>query len=55
MVRDPTAEMKRIRHELGAADGFNVGRIFARLRQMEGNPNAKSFTDRHAESRITKR
>ncbi len=41
MIPDPTAEMKRIRHELGAADGFDVGRIFARLRQMEADPDRK--------------
>ena len=35
MIPDPTAEIKRIRHELGAADGFDVGRIFARLRRLE--------------------
>ncbi len=35
MIPDPTAEIKKIRHELGAADGFDVGRIFARLRQLE--------------------
>ena len=37
MIPDPTAEMKRIRHELGAADGFDVSRIFARLRQLEAD------------------
>ena len=37
MIPDPTAEMKRIRHELGAADGFDVCRIFARLRQLEAD------------------
>ncbi|HMO13348.1 MAG TPA: hypothetical protein PKD64_06300 [Pirellulaceae bacterium] len=35
MIPDPTAEIKRIRHELGAADGFDVERIFARLRRLE--------------------
>lgn len=35
MIPDPTAEMKRIRHELGAADDFDVRRIFARLRRLE--------------------
>lgn len=41
MIPDPTVEIKRIRHELGAADGFDVGRIFARLRQMEAETDRK--------------
>lgn len=41
MIPDPTAEIKRIRHELGAADGFDVSRIFARLRQMEADSDRK--------------
>lgn len=41
MIPDPTAEIKRIRHELGAADGFDVSRIFARLRQMEAASDRK--------------
>lgn len=41
MIPDPTAEIKRIRHELGAADGFDVGRIFARLRQLEAETDRK--------------
>ncbi len=41
MIPDPTAEIKRIRHELGAADGFDVSRIFARLRQLEADSDRK--------------
>jgi len=41
MIPDPTAEMKRIRHELGAADGFDVSRIFARLRKLEADSDRK--------------
>ena len=32
---DPTAEIKRIRHELGAEDGFDIAKIFARLQRQE--------------------
>jgi len=35
MVPDPTAEIKRIRHELGAEDDFDIAKIFARLRRAE--------------------
>ena len=35
MIPDPTAEIKRIRHELGAADDFDIAKIFARLRLAE--------------------
>lgn len=35
MIPDPTAEIKRIRHELGAADDFDIAKIFARLRRAE--------------------
>ena len=35
MEPDPTAEIKRIRHELGAADGYDLDRIFARARRLE--------------------
>ena len=37
MIPDPTAEIKRIRHQLGAEDEFDVGRIFERLRRMRVN------------------
>jgi len=35
MVSDPTAEVKRIRHELGAEDDFDIAKMFARLRRKE--------------------
>ncbi len=35
MIPDPTAEIKRIRHALGAADNFDIAKIFARLRRAE--------------------
>ncbi len=35
MIPDPTLEIKRIRHELGAADDFDINKIFARLRDAE--------------------
>jgi hypothetical protein len=41
MIPDPTAEIKRIRHELGAEDGFDVDRIFARLRRIETDSGRK--------------
>ena len=34
MTPDPTSEIKRIRHQLGADDEFDLNRIFARLREM---------------------
>ena len=37
MIPDPTAEIKRIRHELGAADDFDIAKIFARLRRTESD------------------
>ena len=33
MTPDPTTEIKRIRHQLGADDDFDLNRIFARLRK----------------------
>ena len=35
MVPDPTAEIKRIRHQLGAEMDFDVDRIFAELRRRQ--------------------
>ena len=35
MVPDPTAEIKRIRHELGAETNFDLDRIFAQLRRRQ--------------------
>ena len=35
MIPDPTAEIKRIRHQLGADDGFDLDRIFARIRRLQ--------------------
>ena len=35
MIPDPTAEIKRIRHELGAEDDFDIAKIFTRLRRAE--------------------
>jgi hypothetical protein len=35
MVPDPTAEIKRIRHQLGAEMDFDLGRIFAELRRRQ--------------------
>jgi len=38
-IPDPTAEMQRIRHHLGADANFDLGRIFAELRrQQEKSP-----------------
>ncbi|MEM6364762.1 MAG: hypothetical protein AAF745_10065 [Planctomycetota bacterium] len=34
MTLDPTSEIKRIRHQLGAEDDFDLDRIFSRLRRM---------------------
>ena len=39
MIPDPTDEIKRIRHRLGADANFDLGRIFADLRrQQESSP-----------------
>ncbi len=35
MVPDPTAEIKRIRHRLGAEMDFDLDRIFAELRRRQ--------------------
>ncbi|WP_145384894.1 hypothetical protein [Stieleria neptunia] len=35
MIPDPTAEIKRIRHQLAADDGFDLDRIFARIRRVQ--------------------
>ena len=35
MTPDPTADIKRIRHQLGAEMGFDLGRIFADLRRRQ--------------------
>ena len=45
MIPDPTAEIKRIRHELGAADDFDVSKIFERLRRAE-NESGRSYVRR---------
>ena len=36
-MNDPTAEIKRIRHELGALDGFDLDRIAERTRRLEAD------------------
>ena len=35
MIPDPTAEIKRIRHQLGADMDFDLDRIFAQLRHRQ--------------------
>lgn len=35
MILDPTAEIKQIRHQLGADDNFEISKIFERLRKAE--------------------
>ncbi len=35
MIPDPTAEIKRIRHQLGAEMNFDLDRIFAQLRSRQ--------------------
>lgn len=37
MIPDPTVEIKRIRHELGADVNFDLERIFAELRRQQEN------------------
>jgi len=41
MIPDPTAEIKRIRHQLGADDNFDLERIFSRLRQLQAESGRK--------------
>jgi len=35
MIPDPTAEIKRIRHQLGADMNFDLDRIFAQLKRRQ--------------------
>jgi hypothetical protein len=39
MTPDPTAEIKRIRHQLRADANFDLGRILADLRRQQENSN----------------
>ena len=41
MIPDPTAEIKRIRHQLGAEDDFDLDRIFARIRRVQAESGRK--------------
>ena len=41
MIPDPVAEIKRIRHELGAEMDFDVHRIFDDLRRREATSGRK--------------
>ena len=41
MIPDPTAEIKRIRHQLGADDGFDLDRIFERIRRLQSQSGRK--------------
>ncbi len=41
MIPDPTAEIKRIRHQLGAEDGFDLNRIFARIQRIQKESGRK--------------
>jgi len=42
MIPDPTAEIKRIRHQLGAEDDFDLDRIFARIRRVQAESGRRS-------------
>ena len=55
MIPDPVAEIKRIRHELGAEMDFDVHRMFDDLRQREAT-SGRSYVRRTTRgSRITNR
>lgn len=41
MIPDPTAEIKRIRHQLGAEDGFDLNRIFERIQRIQEQSGRK--------------
>ena len=41
MIPDPTAEIKRIRHQLGADDGFDLDRIYARIQRLQNESGRK--------------
>ncbi len=41
MVLDPTTEIKRIRHQLGADDNFDLDLIFERLRKIQADSGRK--------------
>jgi hypothetical protein len=47
MIPDPVAEIKRIRHELGAEMDFDVHRIFDDLRRREAT-SGRSYVRRPA-------
>jgi len=42
MIPDPTAEIKRIRHQLGAEDDFDLDRIFDRIRHVQAESGRRS-------------
>ena len=41
MIPDPTSEIKKIRHQLGADDGFDLDRIFVRLQRIQAESGRK--------------
>ena len=41
MIPDPTAEIKRIRHQLGADMNFDLDRIFAQLKRRQETSGRK--------------
>ncbi len=41
MIPDPTAEIKQIRHQLGADDDFDLNRIFARIQRIQEESGRK--------------
>ena len=47
MIPDPIAEIKRIRHELGADMDFDLNRIFADLRRRQ-ETSGRSYVRRPA-------
>ena len=51
MIPDPVAEIKRIRHELGAAMDFDIHRIFDDLRRQQAT-SGRSYV-RHPARRIS--
>ena len=54
MIPDPTTEIKRIRHQLGAEMDFDLDRIFAQLRCRQES-SARTYVRRPARKPIANR
>ena len=53
MIPDPTAEIKRIRHQLGADDGFDLDRVYTRIQRLQ-DESGRVFIRRPARKPMAK-